>query len=187
MLQCLKMYFWVVSIVALINSSLLAVLLASLPELLKGYILGFLTATYFWLFICIVSHKSICCSLSKNSPENSDELNQIVGQLARAQITFHTFRHWKATMEHRKTRGILYVMQMLGHRNVKTRVQSYVSISHIVCSDRLRMFQIGSTFLINNWSKTFVVFRPHSIEHFTIIFCPFFWIARINYVSTHIY
>jgi integrase len=35
------------------------------------------------------------------------------------QITFHTFRHWKATMEYHKTRDILHVMQMLGHRNIQ--------------------------------------------------------------------
>lgn len=35
------------------------------------------------------------------------------------QISFHTFRHWKATMEYHKTRDILHVMQMLGHRNIQ--------------------------------------------------------------------
>jgi len=35
------------------------------------------------------------------------------------QISFHTLRHWKATMEYHKTRDILHVMQMLGHRNIK--------------------------------------------------------------------
>jgi integrase len=35
------------------------------------------------------------------------------------QITFHTFRHWKATMEYRRTKDILYVMKMLGHKNIK--------------------------------------------------------------------
>jgi len=33
-------------------------------------------------------------------------------------ITFHTFRHWKATMEYAKTKDILHVMQMLGHKNI---------------------------------------------------------------------
>jgi integrase len=33
-------------------------------------------------------------------------------------ITFHTFRHWKATMEYHKTKN-LHVMQLLGHRNIK--------------------------------------------------------------------
>ncbi|MEM2926617.1 MAG: tyrosine-type recombinase/integrase [Candidatus Bathyarchaeia archaeon] len=34
-------------------------------------------------------------------------------------ITFHTLRHWKATMEYAKTKDILYVMQLLGHRSIK--------------------------------------------------------------------
>jgi integrase len=36
-----------------------------------------------------------------------------------AEITFHTFRHWKATMEYAKTKNILHVMQMLGHKNIQ--------------------------------------------------------------------
>ncbi|MEM2518515.1 MAG: site-specific integrase, partial [Candidatus Bathyarchaeia archaeon] len=35
------------------------------------------------------------------------------------QITFHTLRHWKATMEYAKTKDILHVMQLLGHKNIK--------------------------------------------------------------------
>ena len=35
------------------------------------------------------------------------------------QITFHSFRHWKATMEYHKTRDILHVMQILGHRSIR--------------------------------------------------------------------
>jgi len=35
------------------------------------------------------------------------------------QIHFHTFRHWKATMEYAKTKDILHVMKMLGHRNIQ--------------------------------------------------------------------
>ena len=35
------------------------------------------------------------------------------------EITFHTFRHWKATTEYAKTKDILHVMKMLGHRNIQ--------------------------------------------------------------------
>jgi integrase len=35
------------------------------------------------------------------------------------QITFHTFRHWKATMEYHRTKDILYVMRLLGHKSIK--------------------------------------------------------------------
>jgi integrase len=34
-------------------------------------------------------------------------------------ITFHTLRHWKATMKYAKAKDILHVMQMLGHRNIQ--------------------------------------------------------------------
>jgi integrase len=34
-------------------------------------------------------------------------------------ITLHTLRHWKATTEYHKTKDILHVMQLLGHRNIQ--------------------------------------------------------------------
>jgi hypothetical protein len=34
-------------------------------------------------------------------------------------IHFHTFRHWKATMEYQRTKDILYVMRMLGHKSIQ--------------------------------------------------------------------
>ncbi len=33
-------------------------------------------------------------------------------------ISFHTLRHFKATMEFQRTHNILHVMQMLGHKNI---------------------------------------------------------------------
>ncbi len=39
------------------------------------------------------------------------------------QISFHTFRHWKATMEYHKTKDILHVMKILGHRNIKNTLR----------------------------------------------------------------
>ncbi|MCL2476691.1 site-specific integrase [Candidatus Bathycorpusculum sp.] len=35
------------------------------------------------------------------------------------QITIHTLRHWKGTTEYDKTKDILHVMQVLGHKNIK--------------------------------------------------------------------
>jgi integrase len=34
-------------------------------------------------------------------------------------ITFKTFRHWKATMEYSKTKDILHVKKLLGHKEIK--------------------------------------------------------------------
>lgn len=39
------------------------------------------------------------------------------------QISFHTLRHWKATIEYAKTKDILYVQQLLGHRQLKTTLK----------------------------------------------------------------
>jgi integrase len=33
-------------------------------------------------------------------------------------ITFHTLRHWFATMQYHRTKDILYVMKLLGHKNI---------------------------------------------------------------------
>jgi len=33
-------------------------------------------------------------------------------------IAFHTFRHWKATVEYHRTKDIIHVMKLLGHRNI---------------------------------------------------------------------
>jgi integrase len=35
------------------------------------------------------------------------------------EISFRTFRHWKATMEYHKTKDILHVKRLLGHHNIK--------------------------------------------------------------------
>jgi len=37
-----------------------------------------------------------------------------------SKITFHTFRHWKATFEYAKTKNTLHVMKVLGHRNIQS-------------------------------------------------------------------
>jgi hypothetical protein len=34
-------------------------------------------------------------------------------------ITFTTFRHWKGTMEYHKTKDILHVKQLLGHKKFR--------------------------------------------------------------------
>ena len=42
------------------------------------------------------------------------------------------FRHWKATMEYNKTKDILYVKQLLGHRNIN----STLIYTHLVNFER---------------------------------------------------
>ncbi|MDH5663303.1 MAG: site-specific integrase, partial [Candidatus Bathyarchaeota archaeon] len=44
-------------------------------------------------------------------------------------IHFHTFRHWKATMEYHKTKDLLHVKQLLGHKNVNNTML-YTQLIH---------------------------------------------------------
>jgi integrase len=43
-------------------------------------------------------------------------------------ISFKTLRHWKATTEYHRTKDILHVMQMLGHKNI----QNTLVYTHLV-------------------------------------------------------
>ncbi len=46
-------------------------------------------------------------------------------------ITFHTFRHWKATMEYHKTKDIIHVKNMLGHKNINNTM-IYINIEQAI-------------------------------------------------------
>jgi integrase len=44
-------------------------------------------------------------------------------------ISFHTLRHWKATMEYHKTKDPYYVKQFLGHKSIQS-TELYINIEH---------------------------------------------------------
>ena len=54
------------------------------------------------------------------------------------QIHFHTLRHWKATIEYARTKDILYIQKLLGHKSLKTTLRytqllSFPSPEEYVC------------------------------------------------------
>jgi integrase len=44
-------------------------------------------------------------------------------------ITLYTLRHWKATMEYHRTKDIVYVQQLLGHKDIRNTM-IYINIEH---------------------------------------------------------
>jgi integrase len=56
-------------------------------------------------------------------------------------INFHTFRHWKATMEYHKTKDPLYVKELLGHRKLDTTLL-YIQIEHTLFKDGDNQFTV---------------------------------------------
>jgi integrase len=51
-----------------------------------------------------------------------------------SRITFHTFRHWKATMLYHQTRDPLYVKEFLGHKKLDTTLL-YIQVEKILYKD----------------------------------------------------
>ncbi len=45
------------------------------------------------------------------------------------QISLRTFRHWKATMEYAKTKDIVHVKQLLGHKNIQNTLK-YIHLAN---------------------------------------------------------
>ncbi|MGQ9640678.1 MAG: tyrosine-type recombinase/integrase [Candidatus Bathycorpusculaceae bacterium] len=50
------------------------------------------------------------------------------------QIHFHTFRHWKGTMEYHKTKDVFYVKEILGHKSIQS-TQIYIHIDRALFHD----------------------------------------------------
>jgi len=47
------------------------------------------------------------------------------------QITYHTLRHWKATIEYHRTKDIIHVKQILGHKNIQNTL-IYINLEHAI-------------------------------------------------------
>jgi len=62
-------------------------------------------------------------NLDRSFRKQRKRLAHKLGNSRLLQITFHTFRHWKATIEYAKTKDILYVQSLLGHRQLKSTLK----------------------------------------------------------------
>lgn len=71
------------------------------------------------IFSRFKSVKNMRCSFARQRRRVAYKL----GNPRLLKITFHTLRHWKATMEYAKTKDILHVMQTLGHKNIKNTLR----------------------------------------------------------------
>jgi integrase len=64
--------------------------------------------------------KSTLASLRKNFMSQRARIAFKLQNPRLKRITFHTLRHFKATMEYQQTKDILHVKEMLGHRNINS-------------------------------------------------------------------
>jgi integrase/recombinase XerD len=59
-------------------------------------------------------------NLSRGFRKQRRRIASKLGNPRLLKIHFHTFRHWKATTEYVKTKDILYVQKLLGHKSLKS-------------------------------------------------------------------
>lgn len=67
-------------------------------------------------------------------------------------ITFHTFRHWKATVEYHRTRDIVYVKEILGHKNIENTMV-YISIEKALFQYKKDEFHCKTASTVEEASK----------------------------------
>jgi len=67
-------------------------------------------------------------------------------------ITFHTFRHWKATMEYHKTKDIVYVKELLGHKSIQNTM-IYINIERALFQTPKDEFYCKTASTIDEASK----------------------------------
>jgi len=73
------------------------------------------------------------------------------------QIKFHTLRHWKATTEYHKTKDILHVKQLLGHKRIDSTLvytqlvtfenDDYHSATAKTTAERQKLIESGFEFV----------------------------------------
>ncbi|MBO3833357.1 MAG: site-specific integrase [Candidatus Brockarchaeota archaeon] len=56
-------------------------------------------------------------------------------------ISFHTFRHWKATMEYHKTKDILHVRELLGHKGIENTL-IYIQVENALFGEQNDEFTV---------------------------------------------
>jgi integrase len=88
-------------------------------------------------------------------------------------VSFTTFRHWKGTMEYHKTRDLLHVKKLLGHKKVETTMiyvnleqavftskndEYYVAVAHNI-EESCKLVEAGFEYVTGEYAEGGKIFR----------------------------
>jgi integrase len=76
-----------------------------------------------------------------NLQQQRDKLALKLGNPRLKQITFHTLRHWRGTMEYHKTHDPWHVKQLLGHKSLKS-TELYINVEQAIFSETDQQFHV---------------------------------------------
>jgi integrase len=92
------------------------------------------------------------------------------------QIHFHTLRHWRATTEYARTKDILYVKQLLGHKNIKntlkyTQLVNFPHEENFICKiaknveDATELIEAGFEYVTGEYMDGGKLFRKRKASY----------------------
>jgi len=87
------------------------------------------------VFACTYTSAKSCLALSRR------KIAQKLRNPRLLQIHFHTLRHWRATIEYHKTKDVLHVKEMLGHRKLDTTLL-YIQIEEALFKESSDEFHV---------------------------------------------
>jgi integrase len=80
------------------------------------------------------------------------------------QITFHTLRHWKGTMEYHKTHDPYHVKKLLGHKSIRS-TEVYINIENALFNERNDEFHFAAAKTIEEAGKLITVGFEYVCHH----------------------
>jgi len=79
-------------------------------------------------------------------------------------VHLSTFRHWKGTMEYHKTKDILHVKQLLGHKKIQSTMK-YINLEAAIFTDRNDEFHSATAKTVEEASKLIEVGFEYVCHH----------------------
>jgi len=86
-----------------------------------------------------VFNYSSMSSIRRTYERQRNRIAKKLGNTRLKQITFHTLRHWKATVLYHQTKDVLYVMNYLGHKSIKNTL-IYITLEEALFSKQNEEF-----------------------------------------------
>ena len=114
--------------------------------------------------------------LSRGFRRMRKKIAQRLGNPRLLQIHFHSLRHWKATTEYARTKDLLYVQQLLGHRSIKTTLR-YIQLADIPQEERFiskvamnvkeatELIELGFEYVTGEYDDGGKIFRKRKISY----------------------
>ncbi len=88
------------------------------PAKVTFNIYGFFNPLYIVQLSLFTAIKFYAYVIRSNFTRQRQRVSQKLKNPGINRISFHTFRHWKATMTYHKTKDILFVKKLLGHKSI---------------------------------------------------------------------